>query len=89
MIEGFCLESQTSATRQIHFSHIKKTLFKWHYILTEKKTVTFQKVFEVITKLAQLQCLVLDPVINIANFLLTFKNKKNSGSAVFGFEHEP
>jgi hypothetical protein len=44
---------------------------------------------EVITKLAKSQCLVFDPVINIANSLLTFEKKKKSGSAVFGFEHEP
>ena len=32
---------------------------------------------EVITKLAKSQCLVFDPVINIANSLLTFEKKKN------------
>ena len=63
MNEVFFLESQTSATRQIHFSHIKKTLFKWYCILSfdRKKLRNFSKSarhIEVITKLAKSKCLI-------------------------------
>ena len=72
MNEVFFLESQTSATRQIHFSHIKKTLFKWYCILSfdRKKLRNFSKsacqTHWSHYKISQ---------IKMFNFLLTFEKK--------------